>query len=48
MGPICNCVNRSHFNILVFECLGFVESSRLVIVTPRSIAKLGFGLGIVP
>jgi hypothetical protein len=48
MGPICICANRSHFYILVLECLGFVESSRLVIMTPKSITKLRFGLGIMP
>ncbi len=35
-------------NILVLECLGIVEYDRVVIVTPRPIAKLEFGLGIMP
>jgi hypothetical protein len=35
-------------NILVLKCLGLVESSRVVIVTPMLIAKLGFGLSIMP
>jgi hypothetical protein len=48
MGSIYICANRSHFNILVLKCLGFVESSRLLIVTPKSIMKLRFGLDIMP
>jgi hypothetical protein len=48
MGPICNCVNKSHSNILVLKCLGLVDSSRLMIVTPMPIMKLRFGLGIMP
>jgi hypothetical protein len=35
-------------NILVSECLGHVEFNRVVIVTPMPIAKLVFGLGIMP
>jgi hypothetical protein len=35
-------------NILVLECLGLVESSKVVIVTPRPTTKLRFGLGIMP
>ncbi len=48
MGLICTIANKFHFNILVLKCLGFVKSSRLVIVTPMPILKLGFGLGIMP
>jgi hypothetical protein len=35
-------------NILVLECLGLVEFNRIMIMTPMPIAKLGFGLGIMP
>jgi hypothetical protein len=35
-------------NILVLECIGCVEPSRVVIMTPKPIAKLKFGLGIMP
>jgi hypothetical protein len=35
-------------NILVLECLGLVASNRIMIVTLRPIAKLRFGLGIMP
>ncbi len=35
-------------NILVLLCLGAVEFSRIVIVTPMPIMKLRFGLGIMP
>jgi hypothetical protein len=35
-------------NILVLECLGLVESSKVVIMTPKPIAELKFGLGIMP
>ncbi len=35
-------------NILVLECLGLVESSRVMIMTPRPIAKLRFDLSIMP
>jgi hypothetical protein len=31
MGPIYNCANRSHSNILVLKCLGLVDSNRLMI-----------------
>jgi hypothetical protein len=48
MGPIYNCANNSHFNILALKCLSLVESSRLMIMTPRHITKLGFGFGIMP
>jgi hypothetical protein len=36
------------WNILVLECLGIIESNRVVIVTHGPIAKLEFGLGIMP
>ncbi len=35
-------------NILVLECLGLIEFSRIMIVTPMPIMKLRFGLGIMP
>jgi hypothetical protein len=35
-------------NILVLKCLGLVEFNRVVIVTPKLITKIGFGLGIMP
>ncbi len=35
-------------NILVLKCLGLVEFSRVVIVTPKPMAKLGFDLNIMP
>ncbi len=38
---------RSHFSILVLKCLGFIESNRLMIMTPRPIEKLGCGRGIM-
>ncbi len=34
-------------NIFVLKCLSIVESNRVVIVTPRPISKLEFGLGIM-
>jgi hypothetical protein len=39
---------RKTCNILVLKCLGIVESNRVMIVTTRPIAKLEFGLGIMP
>jgi hypothetical protein len=48
MGPIYNCANRSHSNILVLKCLGLVDSNRLMIVTTKPIEKLGFDLAIMP
>jgi hypothetical protein len=48
MGPICNCANRPHSNILVLKCIGFIESSRLMIVIAKPIEKLGFDFGIMP
>jgi hypothetical protein len=48
MGPICNYANKSQSNILVLKWLGLVESTNLVIMTPRPITKLRFGLGIMP
>jgi hypothetical protein len=35
-------------NILVLKCLSLVEFSKVVIVTPKPIAKLGFDLNIMP
>ncbi len=35
-------------NILALSCLGHVELSRIMIITLRPIAKLGFGFGIMP
>ncbi len=35
-------------NILVLECFGRVKPNRIVIMTPKPIAKLGFGFGIIP
>ncbi len=35
-------------NILVSRCFGHVEPSIVVIITPKFIAKLGFGFGILP
>ncbi len=35
-------------NILVLKCLGPIESSKIVIMTPMPITKLGFSLGIMP
>lgn len=35
---------RKACNILILKCLGYAESNRVMIMTPRPIAKLGFGL----
>ncbi len=34
-------------NILVLKCLSLVEYGRIMIVTPKPIIKLEFGLGIM-
>jgi hypothetical protein len=39
---------NEYCNIFILECLGFVESNIIMILTPRPIVKLGFGLGIMP
>jgi hypothetical protein len=36
------------YNIFVLRCLGHVEPNIVVIITPKFIAKLGFGFGILP
>jgi hypothetical protein len=33
---------------LVLDCLGLIESSRIMIVTSKPIMKLGSSLGIMP
>jgi hypothetical protein len=35
-------------NILELKCFGHVEPSRIVIVTPNPIMKLGFSFSIMP
>jgi hypothetical protein len=35
-------------NILELKCFGHVEPSRIMIMTPKFIMKLGFGFGIMP
>ncbi len=40
--------NNEACNILVLKCFGFVKPSNIVIVTPKPIAKLQFGFGILP
>jgi hypothetical protein len=35
-------------NILVLRCIGCVEPSRVVIMTSKTMVKLGFGIGITP
>ncbi len=40
--------NSEACNVLVFGCFGRVEPNRIVIMTPKPIAKLGFDFGIMP
>ncbi len=35
-------------NIVILKCLGPIVYGRVMIVTPKPITKLGFGLGIMP
>jgi len=35
-------------NIFVLKCISCIEPNRVMIVTPMPIAKLRFGLGIMP
>ncbi len=36
------------YNIFVLRCFGHVEPNIVMIITPKFIAKLGFGFGILP
>jgi hypothetical protein len=35
-------------NIFILKCLSLIEFNRVMIVTPKPITKIGFGLGIMP
>jgi hypothetical protein len=36
------------YNILVLKCLNHIEPNIIVFITPKFIAKLGFGFVILP
>jgi len=47
-GPTKLREKNENYNILVLGCIGHIEPSRVVMMTSKIMAKLRFGIGIMP